>query len=843
MTDRPPRPSWRYRMFERLFDFRWPVLILTGVATAVLIWAGATLKWREDVMDLLPKQDPLIAQTLSILNDFGQMNMMLVEVGPPAGAPTGTPPVSPDELIAAADRIEQQMQGSGLFRSITYRMDVADFTTALDVLRGHRASLFTAADETSLTERLKPESIRTILAGWKRQLTETPAPFVAQAFARDPLGMDELLLKKINAAQSFDGPVRVEKGRLFSRDLAHILIMADPLHPSTDSFHSQALVDYMDAAARETEKASAGRIEAAYLCGHRFGLENATRIKSDVRLTLLISLIAIALVSLCVYRRPLWVGLTFLPTFFGGAFALGLLRWLVPDISAIAIGCGSMLLGIAVDLGIHLLYQIDQLGEDRPRKEQILEILDLLFWPLILCSATTIVAFFSLEWSNLPGYQSLGHFAALGFTGATIFAVFILPLLVPLRPRRPARAPLVPAARLFPPFYGWSGRHRRAILVFLVISLLACLPGLGRIQFEGDYQKMNAVSPRVRSDMDKITGLFGAAMPSTALVVRGGDMNSSLAANDNLYASLKGLQQTGEVESVQSIAPLLPSPEAQAAAQRRWSGFWSPARIARLKTDLDQAAAGLRLRPGVFAPFLASLAAPARFIGPEDLQSGLMKQLIALHVAPAASGSPVLTNLTIPAGGDAGVVFETLRRWGHNFVPFQSSRLLEHVVGLIYHQMIRVSILSILLVVLILVVYYRAWGSLALILLPLLVGLFWTFGIMGWLGMRINLMNSLIVVFVFGVVVDYSLLLVTALRRAARADDPFLVRTSVSITVSAVTTQIGLGVLIVARHPALHSIGLTSLLGIGSGLLAVFTIIPLARRLEAPAREDRSPEK
>lgn len=35
---------------------------------------------------------------------------------------------------------------------------------------------------------------------------------------------------------------------------------------------------------------------------------------------------------------------------------------------------------------------------------------------------------------------------------------------------------------------------------------------------------------------------------------------------------------------------------------------------------------------------------------------------------------------------------------------------------------------------------------------------------------------------------------------------------------------------LVARHPALRSIGLTSLLGIGTGVLVVFTIPPIARR-------------
>lgn len=821
-----PRPTWRRRMFEWLFDHRAAVIVASIIVTIAGMIAGATIKWREDVMDLLPKSDPLIAQYQRILGDFGQLNLMLVEIGSPAGAA----PLAQEELVAAGDRLAGAMEQSGLFKRLVYKMDVADFASALDVLRERRASLFTAEDEAALRERLRPESIRDILAGWKRQLTETPAPYVARQLARDPLGMDELLLRKISAAQSFDGPIRVEQGRLFSRDLGHILIMADPVHPSTDSFQSKALVDFMDGAVREAEQARPGRVQVAYLCGHRFGLENATRIKADVKLTLIITFAAIAVVSLLVYRRPLWVGLTFLPTFFGGAFALGMLRWLVPDISAIAIGCGSMLLGVAVDLGIHILYHIDQIDDARPRRDQIVEILDRLFWPLMLCSSTTIVAFLALEWSVLPGYQSLGHFAVFGFTGATIFAVCVLPLLVPLKRRGGSRPPLIDIARLFPPLFTLLARRRGIVLTLLVMSVPACLPGLLRLRFEGDYQKMNAVSPRVRSDMQRITTLFASAMPSTSLVVRGGDLEASLRQNEKLYAALKEMQRKGEVESVQSIAPLLPSAEAQQEAQRRWRAFWSPERTSELKGALEQAAAGLRIRPGAFAPFFAALTGPPCALTLDDLQGGVFQHLASLHVARAAEGVPVLTNLSLPPHADAEKVFGALRATGVPFISFHGAQLMEHIIRLIYSEMVWVSAITIALVVLILVAYYRAWRNLALILLPLLVGLFWTFAIMGWCDLRVNLMNSLIVVFVFGVVVDYSLFLATALGEARGPDDPHLAHSCVGIAVSALTTMIGLGVLVVAQHPALHSIGLTSLLGIGTGVLAVFLIIPLQRR-------------
>lgn len=776
-------------------------------------------------MDLLPGKDPVIAQYQRILRDFSQLDSMIVMVGPAAGAAA----VPTEALIAVADRLEERMHGSGLFKSVTYRMDEADFNSALDLLRRHRAGLFTPEDEAAIESRLRPRAIGEILAGWKRQLTEHPAPYLGRAFARDPLGLDELLLKKLAAAQSFEGPILVENGRILSRDRRHALIMAEPARGAMDNLFAQQLVDFMDGTIGEITGTTGGGVVISYLSGHRFSLENASRIKRDVKLTLIISFVAIALVSLAIYRRPLWVGLTFLPTFFGGAFALGALRLLVPDISAIAIGCGSMLLGVAVDLGIHILCHIDQSSDDRPRREQIIEILDQHFWLLIICSATTIVAFLALEWSVLPGYQSLGHFAVLGFTGATIFAIFVLPLLVPLRRGGAARQPLVPLARAFPVVFTWLTGHRRLMACLLAISILACFPGLLRVRFEGDYQKMNAVSPRMQQDWDRIITVFGSAMPTTSIVVRGGDPERSLAANDRLYTELKGMESRGLVTTIRSVAPLLPSRAAQEAASSRWNAFWSQRRIRELNDNLDRAATAERLRPGSFGPFLSTLTAQSRPLLPEDLDGGLFQLLAARHLSPAAE-APVLTSLEIAPGIDTTQVFAPLRDAGISFISFHGPTFMAHIVRLIQLEMIWVGVITIVLVVLILAAYYRVWRDLSLILLPLAVCLYWSFGVMGWFGMHVNLMNSLIVVFVFGVVGDYSLFLASAIARAERMDDPNLSSSSVGIIVSATTTMIGLGVLVVARHPALHSIGLTSLLGIGTGVVAVFTIIPLARR-------------
>jgi predicted RND superfamily exporter protein len=48
-----------------------------------------------------------------------------------------------------------------------------------------------------------------------------------------------------------------------------------------------------------------------------------------------------------------------------------------------------------------------------------------------------------------------------------------------------------------------------------------------------------------------------------------------------------------------------------------------------------------------------------------------------------------------------------------------------------------------------------------------------------------------------------------------------------AVTFAAATTLMGAGVLLFARHPALHSIGVTLVAGVGCGYLAAIGVVPV----------------
>ncbi|MCK5915748.1 MAG: MMPL family transporter, partial [Deltaproteobacteria bacterium] len=129
-------------------------------------------------------------------------------------------------------------------------------------------------------------------------------------------------------------------------------------------------------------------------------------------------------------------------------------------------------------------------------------------------------------------------------------------------------------------------------------------------------------------------------------------------------------------------------------------------------------------------------------------------------------------------------------------------------------------VLALIMVSLILLLLLRNLYQATLALLPVLAGLLSMFGIMGALGISFNLFNLVAAILIIGLGVDYGIFMVYRLFRGSDQ------ATEKAVLVSGLTTLAGFGVLVLARHPALNSIGLTVLLGVGGALPTVLWVLP-----------------
>jgi len=100
-------------------------------------------------------------------------------------------------------------------------------------------------------------------------------------------------------------------------------------------------------------------------------------------------------------------------------------------------------------------------------------------------------------------------------------------------------------------------------------------------------------------------------------------------------------------------------------------------------------------------------------------------------------------------------------------------------------------------------------------------------GIMGIFGLQFNLINIIIATFIFGIGVDYSIFVMTGLIAKAKGeDDNLLIYHKTAIFFSAFVLMVVTGSLLFATHPAIHSIGISTLIGMSATILITYTLQP-----------------
>lgn len=138
--------------------------------------------------------------------------------------------------------------------------------------------------------------------------------------------------------------------------------------------------------------------------------------------------------------------------------------------------------------------------------------------------------------------------------------------------------------------------------------------------------------------------------------------------------------------------------------------------------------------------------------------------------------------------------------------------------------------LCLILVTLIVVLSYGRLETGIIASIPMFISWVWTLGFMGAFGIKFNIINIIVTTFIFGLGVDYSILMMRGLSLEYKYGHKELPSFRTSVFLSAFTTIVGVGVLLLAKHPSLNSIALISVIGMFSVVLISYTIVPIMFR-------------
>ena len=265
---------------------------------------------------------------------------------------------------------------------------------------------------------------------------------------------------------------------------------------------------------------------------------------------------------------------------------------------------------------------------------------------------------------------------------------------------------------------------------------------------------------------------------------------------------------------------MLPDTVEQAQRRQDWIAFWQKHRQQTVE-QLSVSGTRYGFTEAAFEPFVAGLDQTCEPIKVDSLvrwglgdlvdsltlQNGTNTQLITL----IPDQPDLIERLEPELAKLPGVTLVSQGRFGREL----SREIAVDFANFIFYAGVAVLLL--------LLVLFRRLSDVVLALLPVLTGLLVMFGGMSWLGLEMNLFNVIATILIIGLGVDYGIFMVCHSRECAET------ASSRAILISGLTTLVGFVALVMARHPALHSIGVTVLLGIAAAVPTAVLVIPALR--------------
>ena len=794
-------------MFLQRYKLRWSFIIFVLVMVAGAFVIGLQrLKFDVDLVASLPQNDPILADTRQIIGHHPIQDKVVIDVG--------SSEANGDGLVGAATVLEKRLRESGLFARVGLNQEQQLIPELIFSITSRLPVLFSTEElEEKVKPLLEPAKIHAALSDHLTQLSHLESVGQPALIAQDPLNLRNLILPRLShLAPSLNA--RIYKGYLVSADNKHLLIVAEPLISGVNTTFSQKVTVLIDGINRELNQRREGQetITLTPVGAYRAALDNEISTRRGTERAVLFSTIAIIILLLVAFPRPLIGLLALLPSAAGTMLAFLLYSLFHPSITMMAIGFGSAIISFTVDYGITYLLFLD-----RPNETHGLEVTKEV-WPLgLLAMLTTAVSFAFLAVTGFTALAQIGEFTALGVLFTFIFVHVIYPVIFPTMP--PARGQsLLPLQR----FTNWVTTAEDKKKTYVAVGLAIVLVFYANPAFHVDLNAMNSVSKETLSAEKLVGDVWGNLFNRIYVMVEGRDVEELQRKGDRLVPLLDEDVRTGILAS--AFVPSMIFPGEQRADQNlaAWRAFWQPGKTAALKKAIRNASNELGFAPNAFTPFLslveikemAALPVPQSFFG-----------LLGISKSHDHSTWIQISTLTPGLAYRGDPFYDRLKSTGvaRIFDPVLFSQRLGDIL---LSSFIKMALIVGVMTILVAFFYLLDWRLTLLGLLPTLFALICTIGTLNLLGEPLGIPTIMITVVVIGMGSDYALYLVRSYQRYMDEDHPSLGLIRLSVFLSFATTFMGFGALALSGHALLRNAGIALVLGIGYSFIGAVTITP-----------------
>ena len=217
-----------------------------------------------------------------------------------------------------------------------------------------------------------------------------------------------------------------------------------------------------------------------------------------------------------VFRRVRWTLIPLLTCSVTVTFMLGLLAALDWRMTVISSNFVAVLLIVTLAIAIHLVVRYRELHALHPEgdpHQRMLDTVRLMFVPCAYTALTTMVAFVSLVVSDIQPVIDFGWMMTLGIAVAFLVCFTLLPSLVLLWPKgRPVRHTGADAP-LTLHFARFADRHGRSVLWSSAALILVVVAGVAQLRVENRFIDYFKESTEIYQGMELLDSRLGGTIP------------------------------------------------------------------------------------------------------------------------------------------------------------------------------------------------------------------------------------------------------------------------------------------------------------------------------------------
>ncbi len=788
-------------LFAHIYDYlhrrKWLWRSLFLISFALWLFLAFQVKLKQDVSAMLPDSKALKAMN-DVIGKTKASEQLLFLISFKEGNDSGA-----DSLIAAAHSFYEILSTQKEYiDTITLQPAGGGTDEALLALVRKKTPLFLEEEDYKKIDALTTDSAIAYTLRENRKMLLSPAGIVMKDFiAQDPVGITALALKKLSLLQT-DTSYEVYDGYLLSKDERQLSFFVKPKYAASETGKNSTFLRLLDEQIKNWKNAHAG-VELLYFGGPAVAAGNASQLRTDTILTLSVTVVLLLALTYYFFRRKRVPLLLFIPVVYGAAMGMAWVYLVQGSISVIALGAGALVMGIAIDFSLHFLSHARHAKDIRSTVSEMTH-------PLTVGSFTTIAAFLSLRFVNTPILQDLGLFAGASLAGAALCTLIFLPHFatgISLKEQHKT---------IFDRIGNWQPEKNRGLIIGIVLLTPVLFHFAKKVEFDSDLMHLNYLSPDLKKAQEEVSKNNAMALSAVYVMAKGTNEEQALQHLEQATKTIEELTRNRKVRSSSNPVALLPSAETQQKKAAAWQQYWTEEKKEQVLSSVRKHAVETGFNPQAFSGLEAFLSEPVSVFNAEETQ--LLTSFFPAGFSEKDGHYFAIASLRVPEESRAEV-FASLQQQPHLTVTDRQQGATQ-LVDILKNDFNDIALYSSLIVFFALLIGYGRFELAIISFLPMIISWIWILGIMALLGLKFNIVNIIISSLIFGLGDDFAIFTMDGLVEKYKTKSKKLSATRAAVYVSVVTVIIGLGVLLLAKHPALRSIAFISV----TGLLCVLFI-------------------